>query len=202
MPPHTYLFRIAMTALPAKVLIAGTRPEDDRALMVALAKGDRAALGVLYDRYAGLLLALAQRLVGQQREAEDLVHDVFLEAWRLARGYDPDRGSPRAWLVTRLRSRGLDRLRGGLRYAWEPAAEELLEAPDDPSSNLDRQRVHSALSQLSAEQRQVLILGYFEGLSANDIADRLAVPVGTVKSRAARGMAQLRRGLLGQGALP
>src|SRR6266700_4327783 len=82
---------------------------SDAALMVALVRGDRQALAALYDRHAGILLALATRLLRDRPQAEELLHDVFLEAWHHARDFDPARGSVRAWLVTRTRSRAFDR---------------------------------------------------------------------------------------------
>src|SRR5262245_29015389 len=83
--------------------------EDDVSLIQAVATGDRRGLGGLYDRYAPVLMALGIRMLGARREAEDLVHDVFLEVWRQAHDYDPRRGSVRTWLLMRARSRALDR---------------------------------------------------------------------------------------------
>src|SRR5215510_10120109 len=82
---------------------------DDAALVAAAARGDKPALGVLYDRHARLLLAVGLRILGDRGAAEDVLHDVFLEAWHQAAAFDPARGSVRAWLVTRMRSRALDR---------------------------------------------------------------------------------------------
>jgi len=171
----------------------------DEELIDGLAGGDRNALASLYDRYAGLLLALARRIVGDLREAEDLVHDVFLELWRQAGDYDRARGSVRAWILMRLRSRALDR-RKAPRVSRQVGLEEMPletdEVPlEDPALAPDRAAVRRALAELPAEQRHVLELGYYEGLSSSEIAARVAVPVGTVKSRVAAGLAKLRLGL-------
>lgn len=170
---------------------------DDRALVDRIADGDRSALAVLYGRYASTLLGVAVRILGGRREAEDLVHDVFLEAWRRAGSYRPERGSVRTWLLLRLRSRALDRVRSPrLKRAVSlestmPDYAERRAAPDDPSIAADRARVRAAVARLPQPQRAVLLLAYFEGRSSTEIADRLELPVGTVKSR----LAAARRGL-------
>lgn len=165
-----------------------------------MAGGDRAAMAELYDRYSSLVLALSIRVLGDRREAEDLVHDVFLEAWRQGGDYDPARGSVRAWLLVRARSRALDRRKsaGVARTTVvdpERLAEASHEAEEDVSVAPDRTTVRRLLGELTAEQRSVLELGYFEGLSSSEIAERLALPVGTVKSRVAAALGRLRAGL-------
>jgi RNA polymerase sigma-70 factor, ECF subfamily len=180
--------------------VAAQAYEDDPVLMVRVANGDRPALAALYDRYASLLLAVGRRIIGDSREAEDLVHDVFLEIWRSAGAYDGDRGTVRAWMVMRMRSRALDR-RKAPRLARAVALGDAGQIEDaagaeDPGGAPDRQRVRRALAELPPEQRAVLELGYFEGLSSTEIAARVAAPVGTVKSRVAAGLAKLRAGLL------
>lgn len=173
--------------------------DTDGELIRRVANGDRAALGHLYDRFAAILLAVGQRIVGEAREAEDLVHDVFLEAWRAAGDYDAARGSVRAWLLMRMRSRALDRRKAPRQTRQVTLAPETLpDAPapgEDPALAPDRARVRRALAELPAEQRAVLELGYYEGLSSSEIAARVAVPIGTVKSRVAAGLAKLRAGL-------
>ncbi len=172
---------------------------DDVDLVRALGRGDQAALGFLYDRYSGLLLALGTRVLGNQREAEDLLHDVLLEAWRSAKTYDRQRGTVRAWLCMRMRSRALDRLRSAGRSrvvldeqggAMDGVSEE------DPSVAPDRRTVRAALAALPSDQRTVLELGYFQGMTSSEIAKHVDIPIGTVKSRVARGLAQLRSALI------
>lgn len=177
--------------------LAPAIPEpSDAALTRAMAHGDRAAFGALYDRYAGLLLALAARMLRTRREAEDLVHDVFLEAYRHAGAYDERRGTVRAWLVLRLRSRALDRLRSGA-YSKVVSLDARTGAPEpesheDPSAAPDRATVRRALAALPSEQRVVLELAYFDGRSHSEVADELGLPVGTIKSRLARALVRLR----------
>lgn len=187
--------------LSCRRVSASSSPEpSDAALVAALANGDRRALGELYDRYAGLLLAVGLQRLKDRRDAEEVLHDVFVEAWRSAGAYDGARGSVRAWLVTRMHSRALDRLRSpawSRRSSFDAARAERIGYDDDPALVIDRERVQAALRELPGEQRQVVELAYFGGLSSSEIAEREAVPVGTVKSRTAAAMTKLRAGLGG-----
>jgi RNA polymerase sigma-70 factor (ECF subfamily) len=169
---------------------------DDEALVAAMARGERAALAALYERHSSLLLGLALRIVREKREAEDLLHDVFLEAWRSAKDFDPKRGRVRTWLAIRMRSRALD-LQKSARVSRNTGDGGLdLVVDDGESTSPDHGRVRTALGQLAQEQRKVLELAYFEGLSCTEIAERVAIPVGTVKSRIAAGLDRLRSGLV------
>ncbi|HEY4241940.1 MAG TPA: sigma-70 family RNA polymerase sigma factor [Kofleriaceae bacterium] len=173
-------------------------PDDagDAALVAAMAAGDRKALAALYERHAPLLLGLALRIVRDRREAEDLLHDVFLEAWRSARDFDPKRGRVRTWLAIRMRSRALD-LQKSARVSRSSGDDGLDVIVDEAErASPDHARVRSALAALGPDQRKVLELAYFEGLSCTEIAERVAIPVGTVKSRLAAGLARLRDGLV------
>jgi RNA polymerase sigma-70 factor (ECF subfamily) len=173
-------------------------PDDaqDEALVTAMAAGDRGALATLYDRHAALLLGLALKIVRERREAEDLLHDVFLEAWRTAKDFDPKRGKVRTWLAIRMRSRALDRQKSArvARNAGDSGLELLVD--ESEVANPDHRRVRSALAELGQDQRRVLELAYFEGLSCTEIAERVSIPVGTVKSRLAAGLERLRSGLV------
>ena len=169
--------------------------DEDGDLVIAIAGGDRDALARLYDRYASLLLGVAQRILGAPREAEDLVHDVFLEAWRSAKDYDEARGTVRTWLLMRLRSRALDRKKSAAARTVPIEVVEMDEraaAAEDPALAPDRAVVRRVLAALPKEQRVVLELAYFEGLSSSEIATRIEVPIGTVKSRVAAALGKLR----------
>jgi len=165
---------------------------EDAALVAAMARGDRGALAKLYDRHAGVLLGLALRIVRERREAEDLLHDVMLEAWRAAKDFDPKRGRVRTWLAIRMRSRAIDLQKSARvsRNAGDAGIEAIVDERERTSP--DHVRVRDALAELGPDQRQVLELAYFEGLSCSEIAARIAIPVGTVKSRLAAGMQRLR----------
>ena len=169
----------------------------DAALVARMATGDADALARLYERHSGLLLGLAVRIVRDRPSAEDLLHDVFLEAWRAAKHFDPVRGRVRTWLAIRMRSRALDLLKSSrVSRTSGDAGLELLAADGEMGRSSDHARVRAALGALRPEQRTVLELAYFEGLSCSEIAERAAIPVGTVKSRMAAGLERLRTGLV------
>jgi RNA polymerase sigma-70 factor (ECF subfamily) len=178
-------------------------PEPDEVLVRAIARGDTHALAVLYDRHAPLMLGLARRIVGGKPEAEDIVHDVFVEAWRRAADYDENRGSVKAWLLLRTRSRAIDhRKSAGVARtvptgdgAWLAA---LVDPRVDDSEAPDRTRLRHLVAALNQDQQEVLYLGYFEGLSSSEIATRVGIPIGTVKSRVAAALSALRAVLADQ----
>ena len=174
-----------------------TADADDAVLVQAMAQGDRNALAQLYARHSSLLLGLAVRIVRERREAEDLLHDVFLEAWRAAKDFDPKRGRVRTWLAIRMRSRCLDHQKSARvsRNAGDAGLEVVVDERE--KSNPDHGRVRKALTALGEEQRQVVELAYFDGLSCSEIAAKIAKPIGTVKSRLAAGLNRLREGMGG-----
>lgn len=169
---------------------------EDVELIREAARGEVGAITCVYDRFAGLLLAMAEKILGDRPMAEDLVHDVFLEVWRHAAAYDPSRGSVRTWMLVRLRSRALDRLRSAKtrREVGTPddAPQAAAEPGEDPSLEPDRKAIRRALAELPLEQREVLELAYFQGLTSSEIAERMGSPLGTVKSRTAAALAKLR----------
>lgn len=173
---------------------------DEASLVAAMADGDRDALGALYDLHAPMLLGLAKRMLGSQAAAEDLLHDVFLEAWHHAAGYTPARGAVRAWLIVRTRSRALDRLGRNARDARvvERVGAESGNGSVHPQApgDLDGARVRRLVGRLPEELLAVLDLAYFEGLSSTEIAARLDLAVGTVKSRMARALGCLREAMV------
>jgi RNA polymerase sigma-70 factor (ECF subfamily) len=188
-----------MAAEPEKAR-AGETERIDVEWVHSAARGDRAALAALYDRYAPYLLALGHRILGDRREAEDVLHDVFLEVFRVAGQYEEARGTVRAWLLMRMRSRCLDRRKApGVRRVVAMEQERLPEvrrgSEEDPLLAPDRAAVRTALDALPEDQRTVLVLGYFEGLSSSEIAERLSLPIGTVKSRVAAAIGKLRSAL-------
>lgn len=165
---------------------------DDSVLMLSVASGDRAALGNLYDRHAKIAFAVAARLLASDREAEDIVHDAFLEVWRRAGTFDPERASARSWILMIVRSRAIDRKRSAQFRRGVEFDESKAPAAAEPCCATDLPRVFSILADLPVVQREVIELGYFEGLSSTEMAERLQLPVGTVKSRVAAALARLR----------
>jgi RNA polymerase sigma-70 factor (ECF subfamily) len=164
---------------------------DDAELAAALAAGDLNALGDLYDRYGGLAYSVALRILGDSGRAEDAVQECFIKLWQNAASFDPGRGTLRTWLMTSVRNRSIDFLRG--RAAHErrereiPASLEAAGSGADPwrevSRSLEREAVRDAVAALPAEQRQVVELAYFGGYTQTEIAEITRVPVSTVKGR-------------------
>lgn len=180
----------------------GSEPDRDRGLIAAVAAGDEQALAALYDRHASALLGVALRILKSRQDAEDLVHDVFVEAWQRAGDFDGARGSVRSWLLVRARSRAVDRLRS-LEAARRRGLIAREEAGDGAATvepiwdGLDRAKAKRALDGLPDAQRALVELAYFEGLSCSEMAERCGIPIGTVKSRLSAGMAKLRQELVG-----
>lgn len=170
-------------------------------LLERAARGDRDAVMSLYDRFAPVLMAVATRIAGGRAEAEDIVQEVFARAWREAATFDRARGSAIAWLVTLTRNRAIDAVRSRkrrTRHEDDQTREEPAVVPPASTPELavvDAERaaaVRVALESLRPEQRQVLELAYFSGLSHSEIAERLAQPLGTVKTRIAQAVKRLR----------
>lgn len=190
--PLWYRARTVTSLTPAQT----AKESDDIAVVAAMARGKAEALGELYNRYAPIMLPLAERITGAAAAAEDVVHDVFLEAWRHAADYDASRGSVRAWLLLRTRSRSLDLRKSAAVARSVPIADDAwlgeIASVDDCLGGPDQAKMRRALGGLPREQREVLLLGYFEGLSSSEIAGRIGIPIGTVKSRVAAALSTLR----------
>jgi RNA polymerase sigma-70 factor (ECF subfamily) len=174
--------------------------QTDAELYRALKTGQMEALGILYDRHAGLVHGLACRTLGNPQEAEDLTQDVFLSLVR-TNSYQPNRGSLRTFLAILTRSRAIDRMRS--RSAALRSLQRWQSEPSQSStSSLETlfqteqsQEVQAALAQLSTEQQQILRLAYYDGLSQSRIAEQLNIPLGTVKTRSRQGLLKLRQTL-------
>ena len=154
----------------------------------------------LYDTHHRRALALAGRIVGSQAEAEDVIQEVFLAAWRLGHTYNAARGSVRSWLLTMVRHRAIDVLRGRGRRPRCVVLEDFHwvdygDLAGQVARNVDGQVVRQATANLSPEQREVIELAYFAGLSHSEIATQLALPLGTIKGRMRLGLDHLRTAL-------
>ena len=176
------------------------RDQDWAALIKRVADGDQSALTELYDSTSRLVFGLVLRVVGDRATAEEVVLDVYTQVWRQAATYDTKRGAPLAWIMTIARTRGIDRLRSGKHdfQRKEPLdsigeARATTASPEENTVMSERRlMVRSALDLLSAEQREVIELAYYSGLSHSEIALKLNQPLGTVKTRTRLGMMKLR----------
>jgi RNA polymerase sigma-70 factor (ECF subfamily) len=179
---------------------------DDEQMIIRVAQGDRAAFLTLYDRFSGPLYSLALKMLANEAEAEDLLQEVFLSVWNKAATFRSDRGSAFSWVVAQLRNRAIDRIRskrrrGELLEANAPELEPTGSVTTSSAENCEiserAREVRSAMGQLTDDQRQVLRMAYFEGMTQVEIAEKLEEPLGTIKARAQRGMARLRTILRG-----
>lgn len=172
-----------------------------------MARGDEDGLRELYRRYSGIAFGLASRIAKDRTIAEDVVQEVFVGVWNRAAGFDDARGSVRSWILTQIHHRSVDHIR---REESARRRNLTLTLPDPdrepPSSDviveeewiaLRRTQVRTALEGLSADQRQVLELAYFSGMTQREIADRTGTPLGTVKSRTITALRLLRSRLTG-----
>ncbi|MUL36138.1 sigma-70 family RNA polymerase sigma factor [Gloeocapsopsis dulcis] len=172
----------------------------DVELYLALQAGQDVALGILYDRNAGLVYGIALKILGNPQEAEDLTQDVFLNLIQ-ASSYEPSRGSLRTFLAILTRSRAIDRVRSRSKAReffgqWRDQAQHVTDSLFEQVFRSEQsQEVQAALSQLSDSQQQILQMAYYDGLSQSEIAKRLEIPLGTVKARARRGLLKLRQTL-------
>jgi len=192
------------TAVPKPIATGAA----DRTLVELAAQGQERALGILYDRYSSPLYAVAYRITGERADAEEVVLEAFAQAWREAVRFRSEKGSVIAWLTMICRSRALDLVRARGRRArlvqsaatGEPeGAVAMGGAGPNPADRVACQerarRVAEALATLSPPQREAIELAYYEGLSQSEIADRLAQPLGTIKTRVRLAMEKLRDAL-------
>lgn len=176
---------------------------DDAALLRQVVNSEEGALGELYDRYSGRLRALARRILGDNGEAEDAVQEAFVQIWRQAGRYDPGRSSVSTWMSLILRSRAIDRLR--TRRVADRTKQGLQQedrnshtSPRGERNVLEQERagrLRAELEKLPPEQRRVLEMAFYGGLTQTEIAAQAGIPLGTVKTRSLLAMKKLRAAL-------
>jgi RNA polymerase sigma factor (sigma-70 family) len=191
-------YAVTLTPAVGRREETSSRPSgvSDEQVLEAVGNGDGDALGILYDRYGRLAYALAFRILRDRALAEDAVQEAFLAVWRSADGYKRERAKPSTWIMTVVHRRAVDLVRREERRRGEPleaAPEPASDAADEEAALRDRRAtVQAALDRLPDEQRQALELAYYGGLTQSDLAERLGVPLGTVKSRMFAGLGRLR----------
>lgn len=179
------------------------RSAHDAALVRAVADGRPEAVEELFDRYGGMLLGLARKVVKDPADAEEVLQETFVHVWNRAGSYDPARSSVATWLVLITRSRAIDRVRTKNVVDRTHTAVQKEAGPEHESARgaslvLDRerrQRVRSELQAIPEEQRTVLELAFYHGLTQREIAERTGIPLGTVKTRTLLAMNKLRKAL-------
>ena len=191
-----------LLALLSTILNYAKRDEEDVLKLQRVVQGEESALAELYDQYGQLLYSLGMRILRSVGEAEDTVQDVFIQVWKKASTYEKSKGTVYTWIVTMMRNRCIDRLRSkGFRYSSQQLdLSTLVLAADSPSSNPysktvsneHQQLILGTLKALTIDQQHVLALSYYEGYSQSEIADKLKIPLGTVKSRMMNGLLTMR----------
>ena len=176
---------------------------NDYDLLRDTAQGNHDSLTALHQRYSGVLLATAFRVLNNMRDAEEVVQEAFVQIWEKASIYDARRGKPLTWAMTLTRNKAIDRLRRVQRrnrlhddieteaQIWDKVAER--DSSDEAMSHERQAIVRSAVIQLSDAQRRAIELAFFGGLTQHEIAEQLDEPLGTVKARIRRGMMKLRQ---------
>jgi RNA polymerase sigma factor (sigma-70 family) len=186
-------YAIALAAVKRPVRV-GQRSDEE--LLDAVASGDDGALAALYDRFGRVAYGLAYRILRDQALAEDAVQEGFLAVWRSAQGYQRERSKAATWILTLVHRRAVDLVRREDRRrteALDEAQEPASESVDEQAGLRDRRvAVQAALQQLPDDQRQALELAYYGGYTQSELAERLGVPLGTIKSRMFAGLNGLR----------
>lgn len=179
---------------------SGAQEQQLVSLIANIAQGNQRALGILYDQTSSHVYGLAFRVLNDSTMAEEVTMDVYMQVWRQAKQFDQTRGRPIVWLAVLARSRAIDRLRSGQKERDSRQSLDMIGDapatkgnPEESSAYSEQCRVvHKALASLTPEQRQVIEMAYFGGLSQSEIAAQIGEPLGTVKTRIRLGMIRLR----------
>jgi RNA polymerase sigma-70 factor, ECF subfamily len=182
----------------------GARVDPDLTQLIAsVAEGDQGSFASLYDTLSPTVYGVVRRVLRDPSQAEEVSQEVFVEIWRLAARFDPERGSVRTWAVTIAHRRAVDRVRSEQSHrdrqlnVGSAAADAPASPEDDAIDTDDRQRAKAAMATLPAAQRQALELAFYDGLTHVQIAEHLGVALGTVKTRIRDGLIRLRTSMGG-----
>lgn len=180
----------------------GSAPVEVRpaeTLLTLVATGDRDAFAALYEKTVPRVLGLIRRILIDPAQSEEVAQEVFLEIWQSAARYEPNKGSATTWILTMAHRRAIDRIRSSqsgrdrdLRIGVRDYAPEYDDVSEQAEIRLENERVRRAMQRLTELQRQAITLAYYEGFTQSEIAERLSIPLGTVKTRLRDGMIRLR----------
>lgn len=176
-----------------------TVPASQEELLGRVAQGDEGAFGELYDRMAPRVLGLVRRLLVDPSQSEEVTQEIFLEIWQTATRYEAQRGGASTWILTMAHRRAVDRIRSSqasrdrdIKIGIRDLAVAYDEVSETVGVRIEHERVEKAMSRLTELQRQAISLAYYGGLSQSEVAERLQIPLGTVKTRLRDGMIRLR----------
>ena len=177
----------------------GSEQASNEDLLLATAQGDQVAFAELYDRIAGLVYGIVRRVVRDPSQSDEVTQEIFVEVWRTAARFDPDRGAAQSWILTMAHRRAVDRVRSEQagrdrteKVGQSQALREFDEVADTVETSIEHQEVRDALGALTDLQRQAVELAYFQGYTYREVADLLQTPLGTVKTRMRDGLIRLR----------
>ena len=184
--------RLRVASAPAEV---PQEDPSDETLLLRVADSDRQAFEILYHRYVRSIFGLALRKLHDRAQAEEVVQEAFTAVWRSAESYRPERGAAGGWVYTVARNATVDRMRRNGRVDTNAELPELASPESGPYEQAERSdaawRVHRALEELNANEREVIELAYWSGLSQSEVASYLGQPLGTVKTRTRNALARL-----------
>ncbi|AKK01983.1 sigma-70 family RNA polymerase sigma factor [Corynebacterium epidermidicanis] len=174
---------------------------DLDSLLVAVAAGDSNAFGLFYDELAPQVLGVAQHIIRDRTQAEEVTQEVFMELWRTAASFDPAQSSARSWALRLTRLRAIDRLRSDMAAKKRDTAEFVqqmttwIAAEDEAVADLEAQEIRELVDSIGEPHRTAIMLAYFTGMSHAEVAEATGVPLGTAKTRVRDGMSKLRNAL-------
>jgi RNA polymerase sigma-70 factor (ECF subfamily) len=179
--------------------LESTAPATKEELLGRVAQGDETAFGDLYDQMASRVLGLVKRLLVDHAQSEEVTQEIFLEIWQSASRYEAQRGGASTWILTMTHRRAVDRIRSSqagrdrdTKIGIRDLAVEYDQVSETVETRIEHERVEKAMSRLTELQRQAISLAYYGGLSHSEVAERLRIPLGTVKTRLRDGMIRLR----------
>ena len=179
--------------------LESTAPASKEELLGRVARGDETAFSDLYDQMAPRVLGLVKRLLVDHAQSEEVTQEIFLEIWQSASRYEAQRGGASTWILTMAHRRAVDRIRSSqagrdrdTKIGIRDLAVEYDNVSETVETRIEHERVEKAMSRLTELQRQAISLAYYGGLSHSEVAERLHIPLGTVKTRLRDGMIRLR----------